>query len=238
VSSPERQSPERRSPERRSPERRFLEGRYGQRAAGRWVGALALVFLALVTLNTILTTPNGAGGIAPGKPLAPFAVPLATSDLTGDANIATRAEDGEAGARPACSVRGPRILNICQLYEAGPVVLALFVDAGSCAAVLDELQALVPAFPQVRFAAVSIKGERRGLRALVRTHRLSFPLGIDEGGTLVALYKVASCPQVTFALPGGVVQSKALLSRPTPATLRARVQELLAAARAQGWRPR
>jgi hypothetical protein len=200
------------------------------------VGVLALVFIALVTLNTALTPPNGATGIAPGKRLAPFAVPLASSDLLGDANVATHSNDGEAGSRPACAVRGPRILNVCELYEAGPVVLALFVDASSCAQVLQEMQALVPAFPQVRFAAVSIKGARASLRSLARSEHLSFPLGIDEGGTLVALYKVASCPQLTFALPGGVVQSKALLARPSLAALRARVGELLAAARARGFR--
>jgi hypothetical protein len=208
-----------------------------QRRYGWWVGALALIFLALITLNTVLTPSNGAGGIAPGRAFAPFALPLATGNLRGDADIATHADDGEAGRHPACSVRGPRILNICQLYEAGPVVLALFVDGGSCTRVLDEMQALVPAFPQVRFAAVSIKDQRAALRALVRTHRLSFPVGVDEDGALVALYKVASCPQVNFALPGGVVQSKALLDSPSPATLRARVAALLAAARERGWRP-
>ena len=49
---------------------------------------------------------------------------------------------------------------------------------------------------------------------------------------------MVSCPQVSFAYPGGVVQSKALLERPAPATLRARVSELVQAARARGWRPR
>ena len=61
---------------------------------------------------------------------------------------------------PACTVRGPGILNICQLYEQGPVVLALFVDAGSCPRVLSDMQALAPSFPGVRFAGVAIKGDR------------------------------------------------------------------------------
>jgi hypothetical protein len=203
---------------------------------GRWVGALALVLLALITLNTVLTKPIGAAGLAPGTELPPFAVPLATGNLQGAANVATHANDGEA-KRPACAVRGPRILNVCQLYEEGPVVLALFVDASSCAQILGELQALVPAFPGVRFAAVSIKGDRAELRALVRRDGLGFPVGIDGYGTLVPLFKVASCPQVTFVYPGGIVQSKALLLRPPLATLRARVSELVAGARARGWRP-
>jgi hypothetical protein len=206
---------------------------------GRWVGLLALVILGLITLNTVLTKPNGSAGIAPGARLPPFAVPLATGNQTGyAADIATRPNEGSDGKRPACAVRGPQVLNACQLYERGPLVLALFVDEGGCPGVLDEMQALVPEFPGVGFAAVSIKGARKDLRALVRTHRLSFPVGIDREGTLVALYKLASCPQVTFAYPGGVAQGKALLVRPSLAALRARVSELVAGARARGWRPR
>jgi hypothetical protein len=205
---------------------------------GRWVGVLALVILALITLNTVLTPPNGGAGIVPGARMPPFAVPLATSYLQGDADIATRPNDGGAGRRPACAERGPQILNVCQLYEHGPVVLALFVDAGGCQRILDDLQTLVSVFPGVRFAGVSLKGNRVQLRALVRSHRLSLPIGIDSDGALASLYKVASCPQVTFAYPGGVVQSRALLVRPALATLRARVSELVAAASARGSRTR
>jgi hypothetical protein len=43
---------------------------------------------------------------------------------------------------------------------------------------------------------------------------------------------------VTFAYPGGVVQSKPLLEGPAPATLRARVSQLMLAARERGWKPR
>jgi hypothetical protein len=203
------------------------------RRYGRWVGVLALVILALITLNTVLTKPNGAAGLAPGATLPPFALPLVTGNLQGDADIATHADDGEAGKHPACTLRGPRILNVCQLYERGPLVLALFVDLGACARILSDMQTLVPSFPGVRFAAVSIKGNRAALRALVHSRRLSFPVGIDNDGALATLYKVASCPQVTFAYPGGVVQGKPLLFRPPLAALRARVSELAAAARAR-----
>jgi len=46
-----------------------------------------------------------------------------------------------------------------------------------------------------------------------------------------------SCPQVSFAYPGGLVQSLALESEPTRAALRMRLSELVAAARLRGWRP-
>jgi hypothetical protein len=138
---------------------------------------------------------------------------------------------------PACRERGPQILNVCQLYEGAPVVLALFVDGGSCPAVLSEMQALSASFPGVRFAAVAIKNSRSQIRKLIRSRGLTLPVALDSDGALAALYKVATCPQVTFAYPGGEVQSKALLSGPSRATLQARVAALVAASRARGWKP-
>ena len=203
---------------------------------GRYVGVLALLILVLITVNTIVTKPNGSRGVTPGQIVPAFAVPLALSDLSGDADVATHNNDGTAGRVAACELRGPRILNVCALYEGAPLVLALFVDSGSCPRVLSDMQALAPAFPGVRLAGVSIRGGRAGLRRLVRSRGLTFPVGIDADGALAALYKIASCPQLTFVLPGGVAEGEALLSRPAPATLHARVAELVAAAKAGGWR--
>ncbi len=204
---------------------------------GRYVGLLAVAILVLITINTIVTKPNGGSGFAPGEQIAPFAVPLALSVLRGDANVATRPGEGSAGHIPACQVRKPTALNVCELYEHSPLVLALFVNGGACPAVLGDLQTLARSFPSVRFAAVAIKGDRAKLRRLVRARGFSFPVGIDEDGALVVLYKDASCPQVSFVLPGGAMQSRALLRRAAPANLRARVEQLIAAARARGWSP-
>jgi hypothetical protein len=203
---------------------------------GRYVVFLGLAILVGLAVNTAVNKPGGIRGVEPGHPLPPFAVPLALGNLSGAANVATHANEGEAGRVPACTVRGPEVLNLCQQYERGPVVLALFVDAGSCPDVLSDLQALAPSYPGVQIAAVAIKGNRSSVRKLVRTRRLSLPVGIDFEGALATVYKVVSCPQVTFAYPGGVVQSRALLGRPSRATLRARLNALVAASRARGWR--
>jgi hypothetical protein len=203
------------------------------RRYGRYIGLLGIVILVLITINTVLTKPNGAKGIAAGQPVPPFAVPLAVGSLSGDADVATHPDDGAAGRVAACAERGPQILNVCQLYERGPVVLALFVDGGSCPAVLSDMQALAGAFANVSFAAVAIKGERKPLLKLMRQRGLTrVQVGFDSDGVLTGLYKMASCPQVSFVLPGGVVQSPALLTTPSRATLRARVSELVAAAAA------
>jgi hypothetical protein len=203
---------------------------------GRYVGLFALLILVLITVNTIVTKHNGSSGVAPGAKLPPFAAPLALGGLGGDVNIATVANEGGAGKVPACSVRGRRVLNICEQYERGPVVLALFINGGSCANVLGYMQPLVHRYPGVRFVAVALGGSSAGVSALVRSKQLAFPVAVDRDGALVALYKVASCPQVSFAYPGGIVQSKALLGRTGSAALKARVGELVAAARARGWR--
>ena len=204
---------------------------------GRYVGAVAIVLLALIAINTLLTTPNGSTGVAPGKPLPPFAVPLATGALSGDANTATRPNEGPAGRVPACSVRGPEIVNICALYEHGPVVLVLFANGDACPRTLDTLAQALPAFPGVQATAVAVRGNRGELRRLVAAHGWPFPVGWDRDGALVNLYRDAVCPQLTFAYPGGAAQGRALLRAPTLAALRARLSLLVSQSRARGWRP-
>jgi hypothetical protein len=201
---------------------------------GRYAGLVGVVLLVAVVVNSLFVHRAGLTGIAPGQRMAPFAVPLALGDLEGDADLATHANQGSEGRVPACAERGAQILNICQLYEQGPVVLALFVDDGGCASVLGEMQKLVPEFPSVRFAAVAIRGERAQIRRLVRADRLTLPVGLDKDGGTADRYKVYSCPQVDFAYRGGVVQSKALLASPSLARLRDRVRQLASASQMRG----
>lgn len=205
---------------------------------GRYLWLLAIVIIILLTVNRSLTKSSIHTGVQPGRMIPPFALPLATGDVNGDANVATKANEGPAGDVPACSVRKPGILNVCELYEKSPLVLALFVNASSCPAVLSEMQQLASSFPGVQLAGVAIKGQRESLRKLIAQHGLSdVQVGFDHDGALASLYQVVSCPQVTFVLPGGTAQSAPLLSTPTTAQLRARISTLVAAARARGWRP-
>jgi hypothetical protein len=204
---------------------------------GGYVAVLAAILLLAFTVHTILSSHKGATTIQPGARIPSFAAPFAVGGPAGEVDVATQANEGLRGKVPACSERGPSILNICQLYERGPVVLTLFFDAGSCAGVLNDLQKLAQAFPQVGFAAVAVKEKAASVAQMVRSRNLTVPVGVDADGRLGGLYTMVSCPQITFVYPGGVVQSPALMGRPSLATLRARVGELLAASRARGWRP-
>ncbi len=207
--------------------------------ASRWgwlVGALVLVAIALISLNTLGGDAGGSAGLKPGTPIPPFAAPLATGNLQGDVNVATQPDSGSAGARPACQVRGPAILNSCQLLERGPLVLAfLATRGGDCTATLDELQTIHERHPQLQVAAVAIRGDRGDLRDLVARHGWTFPVGYDHDGVLAGLYGVAVCPHVAFVYPDGRVRGTALGREPLD-QLEGRAQRLLAASRERGWR--
>jgi hypothetical protein len=204
---------------------------------GWFVGVILVLVIAYVTLNTARSNGPGSTGVRAGDPMPPFAAPLATGTVIGDVNVARRSGQGAAGARPACRVRGAGILNVCALWERGPVVLAFLATRGArCTAEIDTLDRVRAAHPGVQFAAVSIRGNRDEVRTLVRRHHWGFPVGWDRDGILANLYGVAVCPQVTYALPGGRVTATSIgeIGR---ADLDRRIAALERAARATGWRP-
>ncbi len=185
------------APTDRGPSRRY----------GWLVGALGVIALAYIAINTLSTTGPGATGLVAGDQMPAFAIPLGLSRLDGDANVATRSDQGAAGKRPACSVRGPQILNICELAEGHPVVLVFLFDRSGrvCQQQLDLIEKVRPSYPNVRFAAVSVKGNREELRRLIRDHHWGFAVGYDRDGQVANLYGVGVCPTVTFSKPGRLV---------------------------------
>jgi AhpC/TSA family protein len=201
------------------------------RPAGRstvaWIlGIAVIVALTYITLNTLRTDAPGSRGVPAGDPLPPFAAPLALSDLEGDANIATKPNSGDAGSRPACEVRGPDILNSCELAERGPVVLAFVATRSeTCDRQVDALDRVRERYPDVSFAAVAIRGDRDDLRDVIRRRGWDLPVAYDHDGAVANAYAVAICPTVTFAYRGGRVEGTAL-TFVDGAELRARIQRI------------
>lgn len=194
-----------------------------------WIAVVAgLAILAYITYNTLSTPATSSSGLRRGAHMPPFAAPLVTSDLVGDANVARRANQGEAGARPACSVTDPRALNSCALARRGPVVLGFFTDSsGRCVDALDAMQQVARRHPDVGFAAVAIRGDRTEARATVHQHGWRFPVAEDRDGAVANLYGVAICPTVVLAYRGGIVMRTALGSdETTPAALERAVKRL------------
>jgi len=219
--------------------------RQGPAHAGRYgwlLGLVALVVIAFVVLNGARTAGPGARGLPTGARLPPFAAPLATAGVDCDeprdpcdANVATRAGQGSAGSRPACAVRGPQVLNVCELAERGPLVLAfLATRGGDCAAELDRVDRVARRHPGLQVAAVGIRGDLGELRAIVRRHGWRFPVGWDRDGILANLYGVAVCPHITYARWHGRVQGTSL-GAASERELERRIDDTLAASRRAGW---
>jgi len=164
------------------------------------------VLLGWVAWNGLKTDSGSSRGPKPGTRMPPFAAPIAASRLEGDVNVARRAGEGAAGARPACEVRGRDVLNSCDLVSGGPAALA-FIAAGDtrCAGAFDRLSRLARG-SGVRVAAVVVRGSREEARDLVAARRWSDPVAWDRDGVLANLYGVAVCPQVVYLSEGGVVE--------------------------------
>ena len=163
-----------------------------------WViGVLALVAIGYITLNTLGTEAPGSRGVPEGEKLPPFAVPLAASKLKGDAQV---------DPSKACKVRGPDVLNSCELAERGPAVIAFFATRSSrCERQIDALERVRRRFPDVGFAAVSVRGDRDEVRRIARRRAWGMPVGYDRDGAVSNAYAVAICPTITFARRGGKV---------------------------------
>jgi hypothetical protein len=160
---------------------------------GTIVGVLALVLIAYISYNSLTTEGPGSRGVDPGGELPAFAAPLALADLEGDADM-------------SCDQRGEDILNVCELSERGPVVLAFFAEPiARCVEQIDVLDRLRTRFPAVQFAAVATLGDRDELRERVRDRGWELPVGYDHDGAVANAYAVAVCPQITFARRGGEV---------------------------------
>jgi hypothetical protein len=203
-----------------------------------WFVALAVFGLIVyVSLNTLRSDHVSSRGPKVGSRLPPFAAPLALANVGGDVNVASKPGEGRWGNEPACSVRGPGILNSCELAERGPFVLAILATRGTkCARQLDVLQRAGAAHPDVQLAAVAIRGDRGDLRALVRRHGWRFPVAYDHDGVLANLLGVAVCPLLTYALPGGIVRDTTV-GEVDSGGLDRRLTGLEDAARTKGWRP-
>jgi hypothetical protein len=163
------------------------------------IGVLALVAIAYITLNTVQTDAPGSRGVPAGERLPPFAAPLLTSSLIGDAQV-----DPEK----ACRVRGPRVLNSCALAERGPVALVFMASRSErCKRQVDIAERVRRRVPEVQFAAVAIRGDRDDVRRTIRRRGWRLPVAWDRDGAVSNAYAVAICPTITFADRGGRVRS-------------------------------
>ena len=185
----------------------------------------ATLLLVWVAVNTIRSSGVPSAGLAAGRSAPPFAAPLAVSAQTGDVNVARRSGQGAAGSVPACSVRGPGIVNSCDLMRRPTALVFFTARTDRCVAALRQFERLRPRHPRVAIAAVALGGDRDRVRAIVRDLGLGYPVAYDRDSVLANLYGVAVCPLATFVGPGGTVQGTLVGTRST-AALDARLSAL------------
>lgn len=174
------------------------------RPGGRYtwvVGVAAAIAIIVVSVNSLPNAGRGFRGPKPGEPVPEFAAPSATGGLDGDANVRQRDEGtAQEGAVPACSVREPGVVKVCDAPYRHLVVT--FVTPG-CESQLDRVEAIRPRFPTVSFVGVVSGESRADAAALAADHDWSFPVAADADRAVFNLYRAGDCPTTTFAYRGG-----------------------------------
>jgi hypothetical protein len=201
---------------------------------------VGLAFLALVLVafaNLITTRESGTLGLdeeTSDLPLPEFAVPAAASDLEGDANIAQddceTAElpcPSDARRTPACRVRLPGVIRVCDLFDRPLVISFWFTRGSDCEPQQDVVSAVYERYRgRVNFLSLNVRDDRDTVRELARERGWQMPLGHDRDGAVSNLYRVGGCPTFVYAYPGGILES-AGIGELSEAELSANVRRLL-----------
>lgn len=179
------------------------------RPAGRYlwvVGVAALILITVVLVYQIRESRSGTfiDGPAAGERLPEFAAPLVDGPDK-DANIVPRSADTDA--TPACEVRVPGSLNICDQWHKPVVISFLFLRGAKCESHFDRVERVRREFgDRVNFIGVFFERNRGDVREVVGKHSWRFPLVVDRDGAITNLYAVGGCPTTVFADAGGTVR--------------------------------
>jgi hypothetical protein len=200
------------------------------------------VVIAIALLSTLGSEDEGTLGLdelPPRWALPEFAVPRAAGPLEGDANVAqddcetSQAPCPESARRaPACDIRTPGAIRVCDFFGRPLVLSFWFSPGGNCVAQQDVLDRVYARYRgRVGFLSLNVRDDRDGVREAIRQRGWRMPVGYDRDGAVAGLYRVGGCPTFAFAYPGGTIQD-ASIGELTEAQLAARVERLLRATRA------
>jgi hypothetical protein len=210
----------------------------------RYTIMVGLIFLAVVVAAAINSVGHdehtlGLEDQPPRWPLPEFAVPAAAGRLEGDANVAQDDCDSsalpcppEARRAPACELRAPGAIRVCDLFDRPAVISFWFSKGGDCVDQQDVVSRVYERYRgRVSFLSLDVRDDRDAVRELIRGHHWRMPVGYDRDGAVAALYRVGGCPTFAYVYPGGILQS-AGIGNLDARGLSARIERLLSATRA------
>lgn len=212
----------------------------------RYSVAVGLIFLAVIVVAMVQTLGGGGGGGTLGLdrqpshwPLPEFAVPAATGELEGDANIAQ--DDCESSAipcpeearrTPACRIPTTGAIRVCDLFDRPLVISFWFSKGGDCERQQDIVDTVHERYRgRVSFLSLNVRDDRDTVRELDRQRGWKLPVGYDRDGAVASLYRVGGCPTFAYAYPGGTLESASIGDLTAPQLI-ARVERLLDATQA------
>ncbi len=187
----------------------------------RYSIVVGLFFVAIVVIALVNGVPGGGQGTLgldeqPARwPLPEFAVPDAAGPLEGDANVAQDdCSTGEvpcpedARRTPACQVRTPGAIRVCDLFGRPSVISFWFSKGGECVDQQDVVSRVYSRYRgRVDFLSLDIRDDRDTVRELVRKRGWRMPVGYDRDGAVASLYRVGGCPTFAYVYPGGTLAS-------------------------------
>lgn len=210
----------------------------------RYSIGVGLLFVAIIAVALIKGVGSDSGTLGldrqpPRWPLPEFAVPAAGGTLEGDANVA---QDDCSVARlpcppdarrtPACRVREPGAIRVCDLFDRPSVISFWFSRGGDCVNQQDVVDRVYSRYRgRVSFLSLDVRDGRDTVRELIRQRHWSMPVGYDRDGAVAGLYRVGGCPTFAFAYPGGTLES-AGIGNFSERELSDRIASLLRATRA------
>lgn len=204
------------------------------------VGLFFVAIVAFALLNGV-DDDNGTLGLDEQPPrwaLPEFAVPDAAGALEGDANVAQ--DDcsssalpcpADASRTPACQVRTPGAIRVCDLFDRPSAISFWFSKGGNCVDQQDVFSRVYSRYRgRVDFLSLDIRDDRDTVRDLIAERDWAMPVGYDRDGAVASLYRVGGCPTFAFVYPGGLLES-ATIGELSGRELSGRLERLLRASR-------
>lgn len=167
------------------------------------VGCVFLAVIGFALINALRSEDSGTlgiGGYGVGEPVPEFAVPVAMSDLDGDANV---------DPDQACGIDEPDAIRVCDYFDR-PLVISFWFTKGAAACIdhQDAFDELLPRYgDRVNLLSINVRDDRDRLRELIEEHDWKVPVGYDRDGAVSNIYRVGGCPTFAYVERGGVLKN-------------------------------